>query len=165
MTSNAVGRIGAWSAILSWPVLIAGFVTQSTLIIALAQFMTIPFFYALLVAHRARNRTMAAVVGYAAIAASAVMAVTSGDIEGAAWIAGSVVSGLAILAFSYLGVSSPVVPNVLAAIGVVFGATQLFSAFVPLPDDSIVPLFVLLSGIIWTVWLSVLLLRGRLVEA
>lgn len=165
MTSDSIGRIGAWSAILSWPVLIAGFATQATLIIALAQLMTIPFFYALLVAHRVRTRTVAVVAGYAAIAASAVQAATSGNIEGMAWIAGSVVAGVAILAFAYLGLSSPVVPNVLAVIGFAFGAAQVFSAFVPLPEDSPVALLVLLSGIIWTVWLSVLLLRGRLVEA
>ena len=165
MNSDSVGRIGAWSAILSWPVLIAGFVAQNTLIIAVAQLLTIPFFYALLLVHRPQNRALAGLAGYAAIVAAAVSAVTSGDIEGVAWIAASVVSGVAILVFAYFGLSSPVVPNVLAVIGLAFGATQVFSAFVPLPEDSFVPLLVLLSGVIWTVWLSVLLLRGRFAAA
>ena len=165
MSSNSIGRVGAWLAILSWPVLIAGFVLQSDLVIAVAQFMTVPFFYALLLAHRGRSGTLAVASGYAAMAGTALQGVASGNVEGTVWLVGSVLFGLGVLIFGYIGLSSPVIPKVLALVGLACGVSQIISSFAPLPDESLAGPIVVLTGIVWTIGLSVLLLRGRLVEA
>lgn len=165
MTSNSIGRVGAWLAMLSWPVLIAGFVLENDLVIAVAQVMTVPFFYALILAHRSRSGSLAMVGGYAAILGTVLGGIASGNVEGTLWLVGSVLSGLGVLVFGYLGLSSPVVSKVLAVVGLAFGVLQTISSFVPLPDESIVGPLTVLTGLIWTVWLSVLFLRGRMVEA
>ena len=165
MTTNSVGRVGAWLAILSWPVLIGGFILGNDLVIGLAQFMTVPFFYALLLAHRTRSGSLAMAGGYAAMAGTALQGVASGNVEGTVWLLGSVLFGLGVLVFGYLGLSSPVVPKVLAVVGLACGVAQIVSSFAPLPEESFVGPLVVLTGLIWTVWLSVLFLRGRMVEA
>lgn len=167
MSSATLGRIAGWSTLLAWPAIFAGFATGNDLVIAVATVLSIPLLYALLVAHRGRSGNLAVLGGLLGIGGFVLQAVSASNSEGPVYMVGSVAVGLGILAFGYLGLSSSVVPKWVAAMGVAAGIAQIAMAFVTgdAAETSIIPPIALVTQLVWTIWLAVTFLRGKLIEA
>lgn len=169
MTSNVVARIAGWSAILSVLAIVPAIllvVTNSgqdtplgTTLFLLSTVLLAPVFYALYVLHRAQAQSIALValvLGLLCIVAGVIAPTPT--VNAMIFNASSLLGGIAIMLFGYLGLTHPKMPRALAVVAILLGVASAVSIVV-----DIVGLGLIVLIVVWLLWLAWLLLRGKLI--
>ena len=178
MTSKVLARIAGWSSILSVLVFIVAFVlvaassgTDTPLTIALFLISSVfiaPVFYALYVFHRSQAQAItltALIVGIIAVGLSVIAPTPTSN--ALLFNTSSVLFGIAILIFGYLGLQNAEMPRPLAIIAILTGIMALVATALTLGALAIADLlslaFIVLF-LVWASWLGWLLLKGKLLQ-
>lgn len=174
MKSNVLARIAGWSGILSVLAFVAaigmivsnsGKDTQLSTVFFLANTVLLaPLFYALFVFYRPQAPTLALialVLGLISFVAG--MIAPTPDSNALIFNTSSVLGGVAIVLFSFLGFQNAKMPRALAIIGVILGIASILSAVLDSIGEGIFGVVVLPLFIIWALWLSWLFLKGELI--
>lgn len=169
MSSNNLARIAGWSAILSVVALVPAFLLAvansgqdtsiGTTLFLLSTVLLAPVFYALYVFHRSQAQSIALValvLGVLCIAAGVIAPTPT--VNAMIFNASSLLGGIAILLFGYLGLGNPKMPRALAVVAILLGVASAVSIVV-----DIVGLGLIVLIVVWLLWLAWLLLRGKLI--
>lgn len=169
MQSSNFFKFAGWCAILSWIPAFAGF-GGAAILVTISALMALPFCYAMLVSHRARAGSIAVFGGVLLIAGQLGSGLNPTDMESWFFTAMGLATGVGIAIFAYLGLSSSKVPTGLAMVGFLVAALSVVWGFSPMIDtgadlEPVLGLPLVISTVIWSIWYSVRLIRGGMVEA
>lgn len=172
MSSNVLARIAGWSSILSVLLFVPAIALTvmnsgkdtplATVLFLLSTAVLAPIFYALFVFHRARAQTVALialVLGIISVVAGIIAPTPTSNAM--IFNASSVLGGIALVLFSYLGFQNAKMPRALSIIGILLGVVSILSGVLSsmgmILGSLLLPLF-----IVWLLWMGWLFLKGRL---